>query len=584
MKSWETELTGEFFFQKPPPYGSPEWDQWWEDFNQHWDDLSCDETLDASDEEEERPRKRRRGPRTPPDSQSTPPKTQQYPTNIPECLLQFVSSAVYSNKTHNAFLVYTTREKGAILYYKLINKFKVMFASEHFYKLHSLVLIICGGKHRVSAIYNFCKHNCTVSFVIAKAVIKPYECYYAMLKDDFLLSQQTNAEGLKGEEFCTDEGKEKSLDWKKLCEFACAIECEDALLLMGYYIHFSYPIPACKHCNKGDKLHLTYHEQHHENAKLFVNSKSQRNSCQQACEWVMAENRLLTRTASREEIMVSKFKKMLKKMQDIAGETAILEFMAGVAWLSQLHEHFDELIVDLIRLIVENTPKKRNALFVGPFNSGKTTVAACIMDLLGGIPLNINCAPDKLTFEVGCAIDKFLVVLEDVKGSSKNDLLPGPGVSNLDNMRDFLDGAVAVNLERKHCNKHSQIFPPCIMTMNEYDLPYSLQTRFVKKVHFTHKPHLRRSLDKNEDINKKRICQRGETLLLCLMWWQPLSAFHEEIREDVKMWKETMANYCSITEFNKMVINIQNGDDPLAGLLEYETLTEEDSGFSGTPI
>ncbi|WAA14039.1 Large T antigen [Grifec polyomavirus GB3] len=575
----------------PPTYGTEEWDSWWEDFNRNWDNLSCDETLDASDEERTPPKKKRKT--TEEDfqhSQSTPPKGQNsYPSNLPECLFPFISTAVYSNRTYSSFIVYTTREKGCILYFKLMQKFKAMFSSEHSYKNESLVLILCSGKHRVSAVYNYCKLNCTVSFVVVKALTKPYEAYYFMCKGDFKMLQQSREEGLKLEEFSSEDTKEKQLDWKQLCSFAVGIQCEDPLLVMGYYINFSESPVTCKKCLAQDKVHVKYHMDHHDNAKLFVISKSQKNSCQQACDWVMAQNRLLTRTASREEIMVARFKELFKRMEDIHGEIAILEYMAGVAWLSLVHEHFDELLVSIIRLIVENTPKFRNVLFIGPYNSGKTTVAAAINDMFKGVTLNINCASEKLSFEVGCAIDKFVCVFEDVKGTSKSDLFSGPGITNLDNMRDFLDGAVPVNLEKKHCNKHSQIFPPAIVTMNNYNLPLSLEIRFAKKVVFTHKPYLKKALEKNSELVKKRILQNGITLLFLLIWWQPLAAFHSDIQADVKLWRETISRYCSMMDFNKMCQNIQNGMDPLQELLEEdsdpeekEQASQEDSGVENS--
>lgn len=566
-------MTGKFFVFQPPPYGTTSWEQWWEDFNRNWEDLSCDETLDPSDQEDESPSKRRKTDSQQSTFTTTPPKTSQgNPTNIPEDLHSFVSSAIYTNRTYSAFLVYTTVEKGPVLYQKLLAKFKAMFVSEHKNsKGERFILIMTGGKHRVSAILNYCRHNCTVSFCIVKAVCKAYELYYYLCKGSYELVQQSNDEGLKMEEFNEGEQKEKLLDWKALCEFAVSIECDDPLLLMGHYLNFASPLSSCVKCNKGEKFHVKHHAKQHENAKLFVSCKTQKNSCMQACDWVLANRRLMTRTATREELMIQKFQKMFRKLDDLEGDVDILDHMAGVAWLSLICTHFDDLIVDIIKLLCENTPKKRNVLFVGPFNSGKTTVAAGISDLLNGTTLNVNCAPEKLNFELGCAIDRYMVVFEDVKGSAQNDLLPGPGVMNLDNCRDYLDGCVPVNLERKHCNKQSQTFPPCIATMNHYNLPFSLKTRFAKTVTFTCKDYLKKSLDKNKILLKKRIVQSGKTLLLLLCWWQPLSAFHESVHENVKYWKETLYKYCSMAEFNKMTINIQNGMDPLEGILETET-------------
>lgn len=472
-------------------------------------------------------------------------------------------------------------EKGPILYEKLLIKYKAMFISEHRNKTESLLLLLAGSKHRVSAVANYCRNNCTVSFVLCKAVTRPYDLYFFLCKGNYSLVQQSNQEGLKYEQFINEVNKEKLLDWRLLCDFAVGIRCDDPLLLMGHYISFTEPVDSCKNCNQREKVHRKFHAAHHENAKLFAVTKTQKNSCQQACDWVLAQRRLQQRTATREQLMIQKFADIFERMEDLAGDIEILEYMAGVAWLSLLQPHFDELIVDIIKTLVQNTPKNRNIAFIGPFNSGKTTVAAAIMDLLGGTTLNVNCPSEKINFELGCATDRFMVVFEDVKGVGNNDLVPGPGVTNLDNLRDYLDGCVEVNLERKHCNKVSQIFPPALLTMNEYNLPKSLSTRFKKKVYFTIKPSLKKSLDANLELLRKRIPQSGVTLLMLLLWWQPVSAFSTELHEKVKYWKETISKYCTMDEFNKMTINIQNGIDPLNGLVESSPEnSQEDSCYN----
>lgn len=94
-----------------PTYGTEEWESWWSSFNEKWDeDLFCHEDMFASDEEA-----------TADSQHSTPPKKKRKvedPKNFPSDLHQFLSQAVFSNRTLACFAVYTTKEKAQILYKK----------------------------------------------------------------------------------------------------------------------------------------------------------------------------------------------------------------------------------------------------------------------------------------------------------------------------------------------------------------------------------------------------------------------------------------------------------------------------------
>lgn len=177
-----------------------------------------------------------------------------------------------------------------------------------------------------------------------------------------------------------------------------------------------------------------------------------------------------------------------------------------------------------------------------------------------------------------------MVVFEDVKGQTegKTNLTSGMGMNNLDSLRDHLDGCVKVNLEKKHLNKRSQIFPPGIITMNEYNVPLTILARMVKVINFRPKHYLKKSLEVNNELLHRRIVQSGKTLLMLLMWWQPVKVFHSSIHEDVKIWKETLTKYVSIGMFHDMQRNIQNGDDPLKNILiceDTENNETQDSAF-----
>ncbi|ARH52633.1 LT [Raccoon-associated polyomavirus 2] len=635
-----------FSSQDIPTYGTREWEQWWEEFNGEEDDLYCSETIDSSDEEYQPSSGSPRSPRastpepcppsspptppppsptpaadpaspassgrsspllhTPPpetpnnnkrkksppsasqQSFSTPPKQKKMdaPLDFPEELRPFLSSAVFSNKTVSAFLIYTTKEKGLVLVDSL-EKFDPNYRGCFKYKEYSLVFLLTPGKHRVSAVTNYCKQFCTVSFIMCKAIIKLLDCYDTLCKEPFHILKENPMFGLCSSQFQDPSEKgTPSVNWVQLSEFAIQIKCEDPLLLMGFYLDFATPPGACSKCNARIlKLHYTHHEKEHKNALLFKECKSQKTACQQACDSYTASKRLKLLESTREDLLLEAMQDVLQRMDDLlVGDISFLMYMAGVAWLSCLMPDFDEVIKKIIQYMVENTPKRRYICFKGPINSGKTTVAAALLDLLGGKTLNINCPQDKLPFELGCAIDQFMVVFEDVKGQAgdNKNLTPGQGIHNLDNLRDHLDGSVKVNLEKKHVNKKSQIFPPGIITMNDYFIPPTLQARFVQTVNFRPKQYLRNSLEKNQHILQRRVCQSGITMMLLLIWWQPVSSFHEEIQEKVVYWKETLCKYVPYGTFLDMKQNILNGDDPLKNIAVYVSDDEEEESEKNT--
>ncbi|AJA41156.1 large T antigen [Tadarida brasiliensis polyomavirus 2] len=501
---------------------------------------------------------------------STPPKTKtkmpDSPTDIPYCLLDFVSHAVFSNKTVNNFLIYSTLEKAELLYEK-VDKFKVDFKSLHKWEEGGgFLFLITNSKHRLSALKNFCNTFCTVSFLICKIVLKPLELHRCMCKPPFAEIKSNKV--LLSTDF--DEGREETCNWNKVAEFAVEADLDDPLLILAHYLDFA-STPPCLKCLKPKTKAHEYHNQHYNNAILFQNCKNQRSICNQAADIVCAKRRLLLAESTREELLAHCFEKQLAILKKI-DELKIITHMAGVAWYACLFDEFDQLLFNILKLFTENIPKQRNILFKGPVNSGKTTLAAALMDLVEGKALNVNCPADKLSFELGCALDRFAVVFEDVKGQNmlNKKLQPGQGISNLDNMRDYLDGAVPVNLERKHVNKRSQIFPPCVVTMNEYLLPQTLYVRFHMKLNFQPKTNLQTALEKTPSLLAERILQKGLTLFLLLMWYFPSDKFSPSLRQDISTWKAIIEKTVSHEMFCKMLENVEVGESPLLNIMEEE--------------
>nr|QOV03385.1 large T antigen [Alphapolyomavirus mauratus]QOV03391.1 large T antigen [Alphapolyomavirus mauratus] len=508
-----------------------------------------------------------------------PPPTVS-PDDFPTILRGFLSHAIFSNKTQNAFIIYSTKEKCEVLY-EQIDKYNPDYKGIFIMKqTEAFVMFMTPGKHRVAAVKNYCCKFCTVSFLLCKAVTKPLELYNCVAKcDDFQILKE-NKPGLYHFEFCDEKKEVKQIDWNFLTSFAVENELDDPLVIMGHYLEFSQCESSCKKCAEAlprMKVHWANHSQHLENAELFLHCKQQKSICQQAADNVLARRRLKVLESTRQELLAERLNKLLDQLKDLSPIDKHL-YLAGVAWYQCMFPDFEMMLLDILKLFTENVPKKRNVLFRGPVNSGKTSLAAAIMNLVGGVALNVNCPADKLNFELGVAIDKFAVVFEDVKGQTgdKRHLQSGLGINNLDNLRDYLDGSVKVNLEKKHVNKRSQIFPPCIVTANEYFFPQTLYARFHKVYNFEVKDFLAKSLEENSYMGRHRVCQSPLTMLIALLWNVPTENFDKSLKEKVETEKKVLSDMCNFTTFAEMCLNIQRGADPLEGIvIEEETIIDE---------
>ncbi|BAZ96592.1 large T antigen [Rhinolophus simulator polyomavirus 2] len=564
-----------------PTYGTPEWEEWWKEFNSEFD-LFCHET--EFEDDPPSPNKRKAEDEdSPSGSQATPPKKKKEnttPGDIPEDLTEFLSQAIFSNKTLNCFLVYTTLEKSSFLYKKLSDKYKPTFISRH-KRDDGFIFLITSNRHRVSAVLNYCRALCSVSFVIVKGVIKEYPCYTCLCNPPYAVLEESIQGGLGAEFFDNPEEAAKNVSWKLLAEFALEIMCDDLHLLIGLYKEFAEPLDLCKKCD--EKLitdHYKFHKEHRENALHFLECRNQKSICQQAVDGVIAKRRVDCAQLSRKQQLSARFLKLFDKMETMfnsRGSVTLEIYMAGVCWFDCLFPEMKQLIWDYLECVTHNIPKKRYWLFTGPVNTGKTTFAAALLDLCGGKSLNVNMPFEKISFELGVAIDQFTVVFEDVKGqqSDNKKLPPGQGISNLDNLRDYLDGAVKVNLEKKHLNKKTQIFPPGIVTANEYNFPMTLKVRFCKTLRFLFHPNLWLSLRKTEALNRHRVLQNGCTLLLLLVYYCDVTDFASELHERVTYWKQRIQEEVSDGKIFDMLVQCKAGKC----ILSSPDDVQEDSGI-----
>ncbi|GBN15751.1 hypothetical protein AVEN_139066-1 [Araneus ventricosus] len=84
----------------------------------------------------------------------------------------------------------------------------------------------------------------------------------------------------------------------------------------------------------------------------------------------------------------------------------------------------------------------------GDYISGKTSYANAVLKFFEGVNINVNVDKQRLPFYLGQAIGKRFALFNDVKGRSSagSDLQGGWGFSNIDDLRDHIDGHVEVQL------------------------------------------------------------------------------------------------------------------------------------------
>lgn len=451
----------------------------------------------------------------------TPPKRGSTEYDLPPALEVYLLTARSVQSCPDCHLIITTTTKMPLIKEKLYENFGVKGHVLAHWNLVALLIIQLDKPTRISTVHNFCKKYCTISICLVRGIKK--NCVNALTK---AIIEEKDCE-IQECSIDMSEVDEKQFQHAMLYDYAVHIDCTDALLLLAIYKRLAQPTEKCPDCIKEKETlkrkrttHLEDHPKHQHNAGLFLHIKDQKRLCQCAVDAVLAEKRFKSATMSRNERLMERFRVVLKTIDDILYEDkeVIDNFVTAVLMLNMLFPQV-ETIVDILDTVVKNPPKRRYFIFRGKVNTGKTTIAAAILSLCSGASLNVNGSPDRLQFELGCAIDQFMVLFEDVKGTPQADtnLPAGFGMLNLDNLRDHLEGTVPVNLERKHQNKVSQIFPPGIITMNDYILPQTIKARARTIVDFKHIPNFAKALRNNSEVVEGRLLTKPETLLAYLL-------------------------------------------------------------------
>ncbi|UEV87527.1 putative large T antigen [Gammapolyomavirus phacarbo] len=475
---------------------------------------------------------------------TTPPKdraTCELPDPIESCLL----NAKSVQSCPDVQVVITTEQKMPYLKPQVLQQFPCHGHSHHSWKaagLHLLILHLQTAT-RISTISNFCKKQCTVSPYTVRGVKKN------MLRRLLDACQEAGMEvEMSDLDASASAHSDKQFNQALLNEYAIKHSITDSLLLIAIYKRFHVACESCETCKAQKKDmpfrmlkrkwvggHIDDHIVHNNNAKIFLQLKDQKRVCQAAVDGVLAEKRFRASTMTRNEQFSDRVISIMESVKDILNDSEQTDdLICSIMLLNMLIADVN-LLGDIVTTMVKNPPKKRYYIFRGGVNTGKTTVASALLNLMTGASLNINGSPERLQFELGCAIDAFMVLFEDVKGtpSEGSSLQYGMGMTNLDNLRDHLEGAVPVNLERKHQNKIAQIFPPGVITMNDYWIPQTIMARCKQLVTFKKNNTYYRALRANPQITDGRWLTKAETIL-CLMLLQIPDRFTPDVLKKIE--------------------------------------------------
>lgn len=338
-----------------------------------------------------------------------------------------------------------------------------------------------------------------------------------------------------------EEEEEPLFDLTMLRDFAMALKITDPVYLHGLYAHeMVFPLQDCTLCMEDSKnraefqTHRPYHLKHHENAVCFRGVREQRKACVHACDTVHAWLRLRMKSQTAAEFYCERLKEVLEPVAK-SDRDPMSVVAQGVLWSHLCPGVFKSFIEKVYTAIVVAHPKRRGLIFQGPFDTGKTTVAQSIRAFFLGCSLNVNLCKDRLHFELGGAIDMRMVLFDDVTGAATEGLEGGWGFRNLDSLRDYLDGCVPVGLERKHQQRIEQVFPPWILTCNEYRIPPAILAR-SEKVTF------RKSLvDPDEFLKKYRVTRTelvsASSFAIAMALYLPVFSFPENCQPLVEMIK-----------------------------------------------
>lgn len=259
---------------------------------------------------------------------------------------------------------------------------------------------------------------------------------------------------------------------KLIVDFALAHQISDAMQLMYEYAHLGV---ACdRKAEDITKEHEEDHEEHTENAKIYIYMSDRKKIAKNAIDAVMANLYMSLRKENSVQFIDRRCAELQSRLED-----SDFEVFGLAHYLLNVHM---PILVEIAKTVLEcfisGEPRRRWVILQGPYKCGKTSIANGFLKFFEGVNINVNIDKNRLPFYLGQAIGRRFVLFDDVKGRSHDgNLMSGYGFSNVDDLRDHIDGHVEVQLEKKNQQPLSQVFPPGIITCNPYIIPQSILER-----------------------------------------------------------------------------------------------------------
>lgn len=337
------------------------------------------------------------------------------------------------------------------------------------------------------------------------------ELFYTVNKKrcyDKLIDLYSEPVYVNGVRFEKPPKEETTFSQQQLTEFAISTQQTNVMLLMYEYAHLA---STCDRQNIS-KEHDDDHINEKLNAGKFLKLNDRYKVCSAAIKCVTADLCGRLHLISNTKWFEQRSREFSDRLMDETNNSVFGE--AYYYWKYIIgKDKFYNIMSPIIAIFTNSFckrfigGKKRYVVLKGVYDCGKTTLAAAICKFFDGINININVGRDRVPFYIGSAIGKRFVLFDDVKGykSKIHNLPTGTGLSNLDDLREHLDGKIEVQLERKNQNPINQVFPSGIITMNPYKIPSSLKMRF----HIV-------DMEKNNMYNKHRYQITMDTIFVAL--------------------------------------------------------------------
>lgn len=321
-----------------------------------------------------------------------------------------------------------------------------------------------------------------------------------------------------------------------LVDFAIFNDINNLYELMFEYAHLA---EKCNYKNPSPE-HTESHELHHLNAIAFSHLSDRKRAAANAINCVTAKYYHEIANEKPIDYINRRCKEIGDRLLDV-DDCKIF----GEAWYyCNYHvKKFKTISQLILNSFIYGYPRVRWTILQGEYKSGKTSFAAAFCKFFEGVSININCDKNRLSFFLGNAIGKRFVLFDDVKGrtSKKSLLTPGQGFQNLDDLRDYLDGHVEVQLEKKNQQPIQQVFPPGIITCNNYYIEPALIERVQGPIKFRFSKYW---LSHEVDVTM-------DTIFIGCVIFNLLPAephVHAHITKMIHEWKEEHMETCDCLE------------------------------------